>query len=47
MIQYKIALAMLALGVVLWAITYVINKASGSSSRFTDIEHLGEGAEPD
>ncbi|GGF97564.1 amino acid permease [Rhodococcoides trifolii] len=39
MIQYKIAGIMLLLGVVLWAITYVINKRSGNGSDF-DVEKL-------
>jgi amino acid transporter len=47
MIQYKIALGMIALGLVLWVITFFVNKASGTSTQFTDIDHLGEGAEPD
>ncbi|MFD4366108.1 APC family permease [Rhodococcus sp. NPDC058521] len=46
MIQYKIALAMLGVGLVLWVITYFLNKAVGARSRFTDIDHLAEGEEP-
>lgn len=47
MIQYKIAVAMLGVGVVLWVITYLINKSSGEHTGFTDIDHLAEGEEPD
>ncbi len=48
MIQYKIAAAMLGLGIVLWAITYVINRLEGGhGTGFTDMDHFAEGEEPD
>lgn len=40
MIQYKIAGAMLLIGVVLWAVTYIVNKSSGRGSPRTDAERL-------
>ncbi|MCX5043980.1 APC family permease [Aldersonia sp. NBC_00410] len=40
MVQYKIAGVLLLIGVALSAITYAINKASGQSTGFADIEHL-------
>jgi amino acid transporter len=41
MIQYKIAGGLLALGVVLWVITFAINKATGQGdSHFDDVDHL-------
>ena len=43
MIQYKIAGGLLALGVVLWAITFAINKATGQGdSHFEDVDHLAD-----
>ena len=42
MIQYKIAAAMLAIGIVLWAITYVINKREGQKAGVIDVERLSE-----
>ncbi|MCE5288981.1 MAG: APC family permease [Nocardiaceae bacterium] len=47
MIQYKIALGMIALGLVLWVVTFFVNKASGTSTKFSDIDHLAEDDEPD
>ncbi|ELB92483.1 amino acid permease-associated protein [Rhodococcus wratislaviensis IFP 2016] len=46
MIQYRIAGVMLVVGIVLWAITFVINKRSGLDTKFSDIDHLAadEGA---
>lgn len=46
MIQYKIALAMLGIGIVLWVITYFVGKAVGGGDRFADVDHLAEGEEP-
>ena len=42
MIQYKIAAGMLAVGVVLWALTYVSNRRRDESSSFDDVSQLGE-----
>ncbi len=42
MIQYKIAAGMLAVGVVLWLLTWAVNRASGVSMEFEDVDHLGE-----
>ncbi len=43
MIQYKIAGGLLALGVVLWAITFAVNKATGQGdSHFEDVDHLAD-----
>jgi amino acid transporter len=43
MIQYKIAGGLLALGVVLWVITFAINKATGQGdSQFKDVDHLAD-----
>ncbi|EHI43500.1 amino acid permease [Rhodococcus opacus PD630] len=47
MIQYRIAGVMLVVGIVLWAITFVINKRSGLGTKFSDIDHLAAGEEPD
>ncbi|WAM19354.1 APC family permease [Rhodococcus sp. JS3073] len=46
MIQYRIAGLMLVVGIVLWTITFVINKRSGLDTKFSDIDHLAadEGA---
>ncbi|AWK76066.1 amino acid permease (plasmid) [Rhodococcus oxybenzonivorans] len=46
MIQYRIAGVMLVVGIVLWAIIFVINKRSGLDTKFSDIDHLAadEGA---
>jgi amino acid transporter len=42
LVQYKIAAGMLALGVVLWVITWFLNRAAGTAdSRFEDVDHLG------
>ena len=42
LVQYKIAAGMLALGVVLWVITWFLNRATGTAdSRFEDVDHLG------
>ena len=40
MIQYKIAGGMLALGVALWVVTYFVNRATGTTSTFDDVDHL-------
>ncbi len=40
MIQYRIAGAMLLLGVVLWVITHFVNKATMGRSRFVDVDRL-------
>ena len=40
MIQYKIAGGLLALGVVLWVVTYFVNRATGTTSTFDDVDHL-------
>ncbi|WP_027863459.1 APC family permease [Marmoricola sp. URHB0036] len=40
MIQYKIAAGMLALGVALWVVTYFVNRATGTTSTFDDVDHL-------
>lgn len=42
MVQYRIAAGLLAVGVVLWLVTYVVNRATGTSSRFDDVARLGE-----
>jgi amino acid transporter len=43
MIQYKIAGGLLAIGVVLWALTWMLNRgARAKKTGFRDIEHLGE-----
>lgn len=41
MVQYKIAAGLLAVGVVLWAVTWLVNRgARGQKTGFRDIEHL-------
>jgi amino acid transporter len=40
MIQYKIAGGLLALGVALWVVPYVVNRATGTTSTFDDVDHL-------
>ena len=40
MIQYKIAAGLLALGVALWVVTYFVNRATGTTSAFDDVDHL-------
>jgi amino acid transporter len=40
MIQYKIAGGLLALGVALWVVTYFVNRATGTTSTFDDVDHL-------
>ncbi len=40
MIQYKIAAGLLALGVALWVVTYFVNRATGTTSTFDDVDHL-------
>jgi basic amino acid/polyamine antiporter, APA family len=42
MIQYKIAAGMLALGVVLWVVTFAVNRATGTTSKFDDVDHLAD-----
>ncbi|CAM2856635.1 APC family permease [Skermania piniformis] len=46
LIQYKIAGAMIGLGVVLWAITYIFHKRSGAGTGFSDIDHLAADEDP-
>ncbi|WP_460817129.1 hypothetical protein [Nocardioides korecus] len=42
LVQYKIAGGLLLLGVVLWAVTFVLNRVTGAAdSRFEDVDHLG------
>ena len=41
-IQYKIALGLLAIGIVLWAITFVVNKLTGTVSQIEDVDALAE-----
>ncbi len=42
LVQHKIAAGMLAPGVVLWVITWFLNRATGTAdSRFEDVDHLG------
>ena len=41
MIQYKIAGGLLLLGVVLWVVTWAVNRATGTAdSHFQDVDHL-------
>ena len=41
--QYKIAGGLLGIGVVLWAITWLINRGGrAKKTGFRDIDHLGE-----
>jgi APA family basic amino acid/polyamine antiporter len=40
MIQYKIAAGMLALGIVLWVVTFFLNRATGTTSTFDDVDQL-------
>jgi APA family basic amino acid/polyamine antiporter len=42
MIQYKIAAGMLALGVALWVVTFFVNRATGTTSTFDDVDHLAD-----
>ncbi|MFC8179103.1 APC family permease [Rhodococcus sp. NPDC057297] len=42
MIQYKIAGAMLLLGVVLWAVTYIVNRATGQGAPRIDVDRLDQ-----
>jgi APA family basic amino acid/polyamine antiporter len=42
MIQYKIAGGLLGLGVLLWLITFALNRSNDSSSKFDDVAQLGE-----
>jgi len=42
MIQYKIAAGLLGVGIVLWGVTYVLNKRDGQSSTFSDVSDLGD-----
>jgi APA family basic amino acid/polyamine antiporter len=40
-VQYKIAGGILALGVVLWVITWIANKATGTvESKFDDVDQI-------
>ncbi len=42
LVQYKIAGGLLLLGIVLWVVTFVVNRATGTAdSRFEDVDHLG------
>ena len=41
MVQYKIAAGLLGIGIVLWAITWLINRgARGQKTGFRDVDHL-------
>jgi len=40
-VQYKIAGAMLAVGLLLWAFTWFVNRRVHRSTQFEDVEHLG------
>ena len=40
--QYKIAGAMIVVGLVLWVITYFTNKSRHQATDFEDIDHLSE-----
>jgi APA family basic amino acid/polyamine antiporter len=42
MIQYKIAAGMLGLGVLLWLVTFAVNRATGTTSEFSDVDHLAD-----
>jgi APA family basic amino acid/polyamine antiporter len=42
MIQYKIAAGMLALGVALWVVTFFVNRATGTTTAFDDVDHLAD-----
>ncbi|RNL65038.1 APC family permease [Nocardioides marmoriginsengisoli] len=42
MIQYKIAAGMLGVGVLLWLVTFVLNRAAGETSEFEDVSNLGD-----
>lgn len=42
LVQYKIAGGLLLLGIVLWVVTFFLNRATGAAdSRFEDVDHLG------
>jgi APA family basic amino acid/polyamine antiporter len=42
MVQYKIAAGLLGIGIVLWAITWLVNRgARGRKTGFHDVDHLG------
>lgn len=40
MIQYRIAGVMLLLGVILWGVTYPLNRAETKSTGFADVERM-------
>ena len=42
MIQYKIAAGLLAVGVALWVVTFFVNRATGTTSEFKDVDHLAD-----
>jgi APA family basic amino acid/polyamine antiporter len=42
MIQYKIAAGLLAVGVLLWLVTFAVNRATGTTSEFQDVTQLGD-----
>lgn len=42
MVQYRIAGVMVAIGVVLWAITYLLHRHEHQNTGFSDVEHLGD-----
>ncbi len=42
MVQYKIAAGMLAVGVALWLVTFFVNRATGTTSEFQDVDQLAE-----
>ena len=40
LVQYRIAAGLLGIGVVLWAVTYLANRATGTTSAFEDVDRL-------
>jgi APA family basic amino acid/polyamine antiporter len=42
MIQYKIAAGMLAVGIALWVVTFFVNRATGTTTAFDDVDHLAD-----
>jgi APA family basic amino acid/polyamine antiporter len=42
MIQYEIAAGLLAVGVLLWVVTFAVNEATGTTSEFQDVAQLGD-----
>ncbi len=39
--QYKVAAGLLGVGVVLWAVTWLVNRREGEQTGFRDSEKLG------